>query len=619
MKYYCNPINVPYRYQFNMDPRSQGKLQIAREAADPSMIFFKGTYYIFASMNLSVWASEDMATWKAYRLPENLPLYDYAPDVRVCGDYVYFCASKRGEICNYYRTKDIIHGPYEEIRGTFDFWDPHLFMDDDGRFYFYWGCSNVTPIWGVELDPATMEPRTERLELIAGNGYERGYERMGVDHCEFPRSDEEVEAMFQAFLKQRGMSEDQVPQAYIPTIRGMFTRRPFIEGPWMNKYNGKYYLQYACPGTEFHAYADGVYVGETPLGPFVLAENNPFSYHPGGYMPGAGHGSTMWDREQNLWHTSTMRISVNHQFERRVGIWPAGFDRDGELFCNQNYGDWPIAVEGGKADPWREPEWFLLNYAKPAKASSTDAPDRGADQAVNEDATTWWKAGTAESGQWLEVDLEQVMDVRAVQINFADDALPIESPGKIQGNPMQPRYIEERNLVTRWTLEGSQDGSTYFMIEDKSEADTDLPHDLIVREDGIAVRFLRLTIVKIPYDVTPCISGFRVFGIGAGKKPQAPVYKAERSGDGLDLLIAVEGQKDSVGYNILWGHEENKLYHSYQIYRKPEDVREQRDAVIEQRIGALVQAQDYFVRVDSYNENGITRGTTIRLERESRQ
>ena len=47
MKYYCNPVNVPYRYQFNMDPRSNGKLQIDREGADPSMIQFQGKYYIF--------------------------------------------------------------------------------------------------------------------------------------------------------------------------------------------------------------------------------------------------------------------------------------------------------------------------------------------------------------------------------------------------------------------------------------------------------------------------------------------------------------------------------------------------------------------------------------------
>lgn len=613
MKCYCNPINVPYRYQFNKDPRSHGKLQIDREAADPSMIQFQGKYYIFASMNLSVWVSEDMVDWEAHRLPEYLPLYDYAPDARVCGEYVYFCASKKGEICNYYRTKDILNGPYEEIEGTFDFWDPHLFFDDDGKVYFYWGCSNITPIWGVELDPKTMVPKTERIELISGDGYERGYERMGVDNCEFPRSEAEVEMMFQGFVRQSGMPAEQLPQEYIPQIRGMFTRRPFIEGPWMNKREGKYYLQYACPGAEYNVYADGVYVADSPLGSYEPAKNNPFSYHPGGYMPGAGHGSTMYDKYENLWHTSTMRISVNHQFERRAGIWPAGFDKDGELFCNQNYGDWPIVVEEGVQDPWREPQWYLLNYACPAAASS-EVEGKGADKAVNEDSQTWWRADSAKSGQWLEIDLEKTMDVRAVQINFADDELPIESPGEIKGSATQPRYIEERNLVTRWKLEGSADGKEYFVIEDKSQVTTDLPHDLIVREDGITVRYIRLTIVEIPYGVAPCISGLRVFGIGCGEKPKAPAFTVSRSEDRLDILATIQGTKDAVGYNILWGHEEEKLYHSYQIYRNPEDVQKKVNAVITKRIGALVRPQEYFVRVDAYNENGITKGAVVKLQ-----
>lgn len=80
---------------------------------------------------------------------DDMPLYDYAPDVRVQGDYVYFCASSRDHICDRYRTKDILHGPYEKIPGTFSYWDPNLFFDDDGRVYFYWGCTNTNPIWGV--------------------------------------------------------------------------------------------------------------------------------------------------------------------------------------------------------------------------------------------------------------------------------------------------------------------------------------------------------------------------------------------------------------------------------------------------------------------------------------
>ena len=59
MNYFCNPVNVNYRYQFNDDQRNKG-IKVAREAADPSMIWFKGKYYIFASMTLGVWVSEDL-------------------------------------------------------------------------------------------------------------------------------------------------------------------------------------------------------------------------------------------------------------------------------------------------------------------------------------------------------------------------------------------------------------------------------------------------------------------------------------------------------------------------------------------------------------------------------
>lgn len=608
--YYCNPVNINYRYQFNRDLR-KNKLEIDREAADPSMICFQGTYYIFASMNLSVWVSEDLVHWKAHRLPEQLPLYDYAPDVRVIGEYVYFCASRRGQVCNYYRTKDIINGPYEEIPGTFDFWDPNLFADEDGRLYFYWGCSNTTPIWGVELDPQTMKPVGDKKALITGDAFSRGYERMGVDNCEFPNPPERVEELYRENLKRMGMTEEQLPQELIPLIKGMYTRRPFIEGAWMDKYQGKYYLQYACPGAEYNVYADGVYIGETPLGPFTLAENNPYSYHPGGFMPGAGHGSTMWDMQGNLWHTSTMRISVNHQFERRVGIWRAGFDADGELFCNQRYGDWPIKVSKGKENPWQEPEWYLLSYGKPVQASSF-SEGRESGYAVDEDATTWWRAATEKCGEWLSVDLEQVQDVRAVQINFADDGIDIPVPGEMKGTDTQPRYIEEKDYVTRWKLEGSMDGTDYFVIEDKSQADTDLPHDFIVREEGIRVRFIKLTIYEIPYRQKPCISGLRVFGIGIGEKPGVPEFTASRSEDELDLYVKIQGT-NAVGYNILWGHREDKLYHSYEVYRRAEDIRENASETLEKRIGALVRGQTCYVRVDAFNENGITKGMVKKL------
>ncbi|MBR0205178.1 MAG: family 43 glycosylhydrolase [Clostridia bacterium] len=600
MKYFCNPLNVPYRYQFNADPRRGGALQICREAADPSLIEFKGRYYLFASMTLGVWVSDDLVNWESHRLPDELPLYDYAPDVRVLGDWVYFCASRREENCDRWRTRDILNGPYEKIEGSFPFWDPNLFVDDDGRVFFYWGCSNQTPIYGVELDPKTMLPRGEKVALIEGHPYEIGYERVGENSNILPASEAEIEAKYQGFLKSQHIPEAAVPESHKALIRGMFSNKPYIEGAWMDKHGGKYYLQYAAPGTQYNTYSDGVYVGDSPLGPFALAENNPYSYKPGGFLPGAGHGSTLRDKQGNLWHTATMRISVNHDFERRVGLWPAGFDQDGELFCNQRYGDWPLAVSGGQEDPWRDPDWMLLSAGKMAFASS-HTPGHEPDKATEENVRTWWQAATNDRSEWLTVDLGKAMTVHAVQVNFADDTIDVPCPGPIRPGS-QARYIDEDDRRTQWKLEGSLDGEAWFVIEDKTQAETDLAHDLIVREEGFGARYLRLSDMAVPFAQKPCVSGLRIFGLDDGEKPKVPAFKATRQGD-LDMLVDIEPQADALGYNILFGSGPEKLYHSYMTF-----------AAGETRVGALIQGREYCVRVDALNESGITQGTCVKLQ-----
>lgn len=596
-KYVCNPININYRYQFNRNMRNNNAIEVAREAADPSMIYFQGKYWIFASMTLGVWMSEDLVHFENHRLPDNLPLYDYAPDVRVIGEYVYFSASKRGEICDFYRTKNILEGPYEEIKGTFDFWDPHLYADDDGRVYFYWGCSNVTPLWGVELDPVTMLPIGEKKALIDGDVEEKGFECCGEDHSLRPVTGEALEQRYAYFLSQQGNSEEKIPEDLRPLIKGMLSNEPYIEGAWINKHHGRYYLQYAFNGTQYNVYGDGVYIGDSPLGPYTLAKNNPFSYKPDGFIPGAGHGSTMEDAVGNLWHTATMRISMNHQFERRVGIWKAGFDSEGELFCNQRYGDWPMEVEQSKMDPWKEPEWFLLSYHKPVNCSSNEE-GKGPEKVTDENVQTWWRATSTEPGEWIEVDLQQSYDVRAIQINFADDKIEIPVPGEIKGTT-QARYIEEATYYTRWKLEGSLDGVNYTVIEDKSNADTDLTHDFVVMENGSQLRYVRLTVLEVPYDQAACISGLRIFGIGNGEKPGQVEFDVVRTSD-TSMCITIE-PTHVVGYNILWGHDANKLYHSCMTFEAVKEIK------------ALVKGESYFVRVDTFNENGITHGKIIEL------
>lgn len=608
-QYFCNPINFTYQYQFNQKGRG---FSLNREAADPSMILFKGKYYLFPSMTRGFLVSQDMVNWKQCFL-EVLPVYDYAPDVRAVGDWMYFCASRRGEVCDFYRTKDPEGGVFERIPGTFDFWDPNLFLDDDGRMYFYWGCSNMTPIWGVELDPATMRRLGEPVALIENHKTEYGYERTGEDHHYDPNGSHIIQILKEQMAKAMGCDAADItdvtpaieatPEQYRPMLKAALSDNPYIEGAWMTRHEGRYYLQYACPGAQFNVYNDGVYVSESPLGPFTICQNNPYSYSPGGFCPGAGHGSTMEDLAGNWWHTSTMRISVNHEFERRVGIWPAGFDEDGELFCNQRYGDWPQSVTGDRQDPWAAPEWMLLSYGKEVTASSQEKP---AANAVDENIQTWWQAAAGDAEPWLHVDLGESCTVNAIQINFADDmGLVSQLPqgASLVGETGRGRYIEERPFKTGWLLEASNDGESWFVLEDKRNTDTDLPHDLVVKPEGVSARYIRLTVTDTAYDAAACISGLRIFGRGQGSAPnQAAQVKALRT-DGMTMQVSWRG--DAAGYEVLWGHRPDKLYHSYRVFARTE-----------LEIRALMEdVERYYVRVDSFNENGITIGEVFSVER----
>ena len=49
----------------------------------------------------------------------------------------------------------------------------------------------------------------------------------------------------------------------------------WIEGPWMLKHKGTYYLQYSASGTQWLTYATGMYMSKSPAGPFIYAAVNP--------------------------------------------------------------------------------------------------------------------------------------------------------------------------------------------------------------------------------------------------------------------------------------------------------------------------------------------------------
>ena len=572
-KEYCNPLDLNYKFQ-----HYGGSAH--REAADPTIVLFKDKYFLFTSMTAGFYYSDDLVNWKWHE-NRNLDMYRYAPDVRQIGDYLYFCASTRSKPSTIWRTKDPLSDVFEKVSEPFAFWDPDLFEDEDGRVYFYWGCGNKEPIWGIELDKETMMPIGPKIACFDQDKEIHGWERFN-----FPGKEERQRKGIAGFvMKQLNKSG-----------------RPYMEGAFMNKWNGKYYLQYAAPGTEFPVYGDGYYVSDNPLGPFTFMSNTPFSLKPSGFITGAGHGSTIDDKDENIIHVSTMRISKNQQFERRIGLFPAGLDEDGLLYCNQNFADYPVVLPDGKYDARElKPQYFLLSYQKKAKASSYQE-NHNVELALDENIRTWWAA--KESNAWYELDLGDIYKPHSIQINFAEHQVPeMKVDKKLRSDIMtNTRYIDSSNsLRTRFIVEGSLDEGNWFMLYDGSKLEDDRSHPYIILNEEYEVRYIKVTTLELPYNEVFALSGTRVFGKGNGNKPnQAKNVMFYRDTNGLDCLIRFDKAEDAQGYNIRFGIAPNKLYTSYQIYDKNEVL-----------LTTLNANQEYYFVVDSFNENGITEGKEI--------
>ena len=602
MKTYCNPLDLGYRYQHMKEGEKKAGF---REGADPTLIRFRGKYYLFISMSAGFWYSDDLLHWDFHADPDLL-IYDYAPDVRGVGEYLYFCASRKGSNCPILRTKDPLHEPFEKVSEPFAFWDPDLFEDEDGRVYFYWGCSNTTPIYGVEMDPETMTPIGEPKELIFGREEILGYERPGDNGIVDREASVVYQAMKRFYHPETGRLElppqmEKMSGFSAEAMTAMFLAvgKPYIEGAFMTKHDGTYYLQYACPGTQFNTYGDGVYISENPLGPFTLQKSNPFSSKPGGFITGAGHGSTIADEYGNWWHASTMRISINHDFERRVGLFPAGFDADGVLYCNQNFADYPHTIPAGKFNAAsQQPEWMLLSYKKPAAASGS-AQGSSPSLAVNENCRNWWSAEEAAPGQWICVDLEKESDVRAVQVNLADEGLVIEFPPESYGDDRHTRHIETQPQISSYTLESSTDGEHWTVLE---SVHRECSNGYFEFADGIRARYIRLTGGELPYGQVLRVSGLRVFGNGNGDRPDQARASAARV-DALDARVRWEHVENAQGCNIRYGISPDKLYQSWLVYGADEVT-----------LSTLIAGQEYYLCVDTFNENGITPGEIFRLE-----
>jgi xylan 1,4-beta-xylosidase len=574
---WANPVDLDYKYSF--EQTHQGISY--RTGGDPTIVLHRDRYYLFQTGGDGYWTSRNLVDW-AYVVPDRWPFgAGVAPAAASDDDGLYLMQSST-------EPKPLLVS-IDPTRAVWDYltrvmppipgavakgetpgagqvpagpWAPDLFIDNDGKWYIYWGSSDVAPLYGSEINPVPpMEWVDTPRPFFTLDPDHHGWERFGQDHS--------------------GGLPDGTPV------------KPFLDGAWMARAGGRYYLQYAAPGTGYNASATGLYVGASPLGPFDYAPYSPISYKPGGFVNGAGHGSSFQDRYGNWWNSGASWVGVNWSFERRIALYPGAIHPDGQMWFSSRFGDFPQRAPDG---PVTDPDslftgWMPLSYRAKATASST-LEDFAADRATDEDPRTFWVAADSNAGQTLTLDLGALKTVQAVQVNYADYKSDI--------------FAELPGLRTRFRILWSTDGQTWSTFASRMNSERDSPNAYVQGERPVRARYVRYEHGEAP-GAHLAIADFRVFGTAAGAAPAAPAnIVVKRGEDQRNAIVTFDAVPNPaggriLGYNVRWGVKRDRLHLTYQVWA--DDLAARGGSV---EIRALNTGVDYAFAVEAFGDTGVS-------------
>jgi len=573
---YCNPLDIDYTYMVYNSSRNISY----RSGADPAVVEFRGEYYMFVTRSFGYWRSIDLVNWDFIKPAQwffegcNAPTaFNYKDSV------IYFAGDPAGYGSILY-SDDPKSGKWTPTASiTNNIQDSELFIDDDGRTYLYWGSSNVHPIRVKELnkDDRMLETGVQK-ELINLVEEEHGWERFGENN-------------------------------FHPTLK-----EGYMEGASMTKHKGKYYLQYAAPGTQFNVYGDGAYVGETPLGPFTYMKNNPMSFKPGGFTNGAGHGITVRQTNGQYWHFATMALASNSHWERRLCMFPTYFDDEGLMYSDTHYGDYPRFAPGHPTRAGQHNGWMLLSYKGKTTVSSskmqikkststyddydiTEMPllknstgEIISEVLTDESPKSFWVAEANDDQQWIKIELLNPGMIHAFQLNYHDHESGI--------------YTRTEGLRHRFAIDVSDDGTNWQTVVDRRDSYKDSPNAYLVLGQPVRAKFVRYQNVQVPGN-NLALSEIRVFGLGLDEKPvKVKGFTVKRETDRRDVSFAWDPVKGAQGYNIRWGIAPDKLYQSWLIYDLNEHF-----------MRCLDRDTPYYFSIEAFNENGISeKSKTIKVD-----
>jgi xylan 1,4-beta-xylosidase len=515
---YCNPL-----------PMISG--QGGTASGDVTVIKEAGKYYMYCTGG-GAWISEDLLNWFFQRVA-NVPVAPHV--VKYNGSF--YMAGNDGSHNGVQSREGVVYkadnplGPFVNI-GTWkntgwveDGWngafDVDMFVDDDNKPYLYYSGRGVSGIFGVPLDPNDITRLGDKPTHLFSFDSSHVWERYGE------------------------MNE-------YPDVS-------WVEGPFLHKYNGTYYLQYSASGTQWKTYAEGYYMGKSPLGPFTYAPNNPLLRKTDGIVTGPAHGSIVEGPDKNLWQFYTIVLS-NPPGGRRIGMDRVVIDKDG--YMSVKVTETPQWAPGVVTDPTKGDSGSIpvtINKLRAMNALSrfsSQQPGRDAAYAIDNHNGTWWEPETTDTKPSLTIELSPATAYDVVQL-FTVDSMRLMFGGSRGGfgrggfgrggarrvgasgrgfgrgapgtaapstgtKPTTAETAPTRPSTNayQFKIEVSNDGETYTNALDMTE--NDISRNIIFEEiPPVKCRFVRLTMTNWPQGSPLGIIEFTVFGKPAGSLPAA--------------------------------------------------------------------------------------------------
>lgn len=259
------------------------------EGADPFILYHNGKYYLYSTnseLGFKVYSSEDMSVWKDEGL----------------------CLKK------------------EDVMGESGFWAPELTYRN-GIFYMVYVADAHLGI-ATSTSPLGPFTQSEKKWISERNAIDGHFftDDDGVTYLYYVRFDQ-GNVLYVAKMSEDLLSIDEENERFLFRAEHDWELKDcsVVEGPFVLKRNGKYFLTYSANHTRSPYYAIGLAIADSPIGTFKRYANNPI-LKMNEEVNGVGHHSLFYTPDGELVCVYHSHYSKTQFTPRTVCIDRASFE-----------------------------------------------------------------------------------------------------------------------------------------------------------------------------------------------------------------------------------------------------------------------------------------------------